>query len=115
VVVDRVLDAGARAMAIYPTDALGAAAVTVDAIWPSGSRQRVIEFSTRPGWERRYWFDTPFDWPTGTRIQMEIRFDAERGDVPPAGTVLLILNTVARALDRASPQEREPKPIIASR
>ena len=111
VVFGRVLDADVRAMAIYPTEAIAGATVTVDAVVPSGMRQRVIGFTPRPGWERRYWFETPLEWPRGTRLEIALAFDAEgssppsdatpAGRVPPpAGTPLLIINTIPSASPR---------------
>jgi hypothetical protein len=108
VVFGRVLDAGVRAMAIYPTEAIAGATITVDAVVPSGLRQRVIGFTPRPGWERRYWFDAPLEWPRGTRLEIALAFDADgtspssdaslAGRVPPAaGTPILIINTIPLA------------------
>ena len=111
VVFGRVLDAGVRAVAIYPTEAIAGATVTIDAVVPSGMRQHVIGFTPRPGWERRYRFDAPLEWPRGTRLEIALAFDAD-GTAPPsdgapagrvrpaAGTPILIINTIPHAAPR---------------
>ena len=35
-----------------------------------GLLQRALEFTARPGWERRYAFDPPFDLAPGTKLQV---------------------------------------------
>jgi hypothetical protein len=57
-----------RVLSVYPTGASDNTTVTLDATLPDGSVRRIIEFAPRPGWDRRYAFETPFDLPAGTRL-----------------------------------------------
>ncbi len=70
-----------RALALYPDPAAGAAAVTLVAIRPDGTRETLIAFRPRPGWARRYWFREPIVLPRGTRLELQAR--AEEPLLPP--------------------------------
>jgi hypothetical protein len=59
-----------RLVAVYPGPASAGSAVTLDATLPDGGVRRVIEFVPRPGWERRYAFERPFDLPAGTHLRL---------------------------------------------
>ena len=59
-----------RLLAVYPTAAAAGAKIVVDIISKEGPLQRALEFTARPGWERRYAFDPPFDLPAGTKLQV---------------------------------------------
>lgn len=84
------LASGTRVLSLYPTPAAAGALVTIDAIPPGGVMQRVIEFTPRPGWDRRYVFDAPVDLPAGTELTVSIGWPDR---APPAGP-LLVFNTV---------------------
>jgi len=58
-----------RVLSLYPTPAGSDARVTLDARAPDGAVTRLIEFAPRPGWDRRYTFDPPFELPAGTTLQ----------------------------------------------
>ena len=75
---------GVRVLAVYPSTAPAGAKVTLDATMPDGMTRRIIEFTPRPGWDRRYTFDPPFDLPAGTRLS------------PAEGVVLNVVPLPAR-------------------
>lgn len=75
---------GVRVLAVYPSAAPAGAKVTLDATLPDGVTRRIIEFTPRPGWDRRYGFNPPFDLPAGTRLS------------PAAGVVLNVVRLPAR-------------------
>jgi hypothetical protein len=79
-----------RVLSLYPAAAAAGARVTVDAIPPEGLMQRLIEFTPRPGWDRRYVFDSPVDLPAGTQLSVSV---GPVDSAPPAGP-LLVLNVV---------------------
>ncbi|HEX5632355.1 MAG TPA: hypothetical protein VFX50_03970 [Gemmatimonadales bacterium] len=72
-----------RLVSVYPSPASAGRRVTLDATLPDGATRRIIEFTPRPGWDRRYAFDPPFDLPAGTRLS------------PADG---LVLNVIPRSL-----------------
>jgi hypothetical protein len=82
--------AATRVLSLYPAAAAAGARVTVDAIPPEGLMQRLIEFTPRPGWDRRYVFDTPVDLPAGTQLSVSV---GPVDNAPPTGP-LLVLNVV---------------------
>jgi hypothetical protein len=90
VVLGTRLAAGTRVLSLYPTPAAAGTLVTIDAIPPGGVMQRVIEFTPRPGWDRRYVFETPLDLPAGT----ELSISATSAERAPSAGPLLVLNTV---------------------
>jgi hypothetical protein len=94
VAMGRSLAGAIRVVSVYPTAALAGCTVKLDAIPPGGPLRRLIEFSPRPGWERRYAFDTPIDLPAGTQLQLNVSFDPEGVNRPPAGADVLVLNVV---------------------
>jgi hypothetical protein len=89
-----VLESGARVLAIAPAPAAAGVPLTVDARLPDGRRQRVLAFTPRAGWERRYWFETPLEWPRGTELQVHLALDDESAR-PAPGAPLLIVDTAA--------------------
>ena len=66
----------ARALAIYPDNAVTNAQVAVTAIHPDGTRDELIVFHPRPGWVRRYWFREPVSLPPGTRLSVRVNPDS---------------------------------------
>jgi len=68
-VTGQTLSEGVRVLSLYPVPAATGATVTLDATLPNGAARRLIEFAPRPGWDRRYTFDPPFELPAGTRLQ----------------------------------------------
>jgi hypothetical protein len=85
---------GIRVLSIYPAASSAGARITVEAIPPEGLLQRLIEFSPRAGWERRYAFDTPVDLPRGTQVSVSASWDGESAARPADGGALLVLNLV---------------------
>ena len=67
---DSPLRGAVRVLSVYPSAANAGAVVTLDAGSPTGMEQRVIEFTPRPGWGRRYAFDPPIELAPGTRLQL---------------------------------------------
>jgi hypothetical protein len=59
-----------RLVALYPRPTSAGTTVTLDATFPNGAVQRLIEFAPRPGWDRRYAFERPFDLPAGTQLRV---------------------------------------------
>jgi hypothetical protein len=59
---------GVRLLSVYPAAATAGATLTLDATLPDGVTRRIIEFTPRSGWDRRYVFDPPIDLPAGTRL-----------------------------------------------
>jgi hypothetical protein len=93
VVAGRALGAGVRVLSIYPGAASAGARLTIEAIPPEGLLQRLLEFSPRPGWDRRYAFDTPIDLPRGTKLSMSAVWGDETA-LPSSGADLVVLNVV---------------------
>jgi hypothetical protein len=60
---------GMRLVGLYPFPGNSGAPVTLDAMLPDGTVRQLIDFTQRPGWDRRYVFDPPFDLPAGTRLR----------------------------------------------
>jgi hypothetical protein len=73
----RVLTEDVRALALYPTIGLNNASVEVVATRPDRTRMVLIDFHPRPDWLRRYWFREPVPLPSGTTIDVTVRFDDE--------------------------------------
>ena len=46
--------------------------VTLNAVRPDGSRVTVAGFTTRAGWDQRYWLAKPVDLPKGTKLEAEM-------------------------------------------
>ena len=63
------LRGGVRVLSVYPAASSTATLATLDATSSDGATRRIIEFTPRPGWDRRYAFDPPIDLPGGTRLQ----------------------------------------------
>jgi hypothetical protein len=63
-----VADEDVRALAVRSADAPSDVRVRVDAVRPDGSRQAIGGFSTRAGWDQRYWLARPMSLPKGTRV-----------------------------------------------
>jgi hypothetical protein len=58
-----------RIVSLYPAPSLDGVTVTLDATLPDGATRRLIEFTPRAAWERRYAFDPPLDLPAGTELR----------------------------------------------
>ncbi len=80
-------DADVRALAVRSADAPSDVRVRVDAVRPDGSRQPIGGFSTRAGWNQRYWLARPMPVPKGTR------FDVSTSGAPP-GSMRLWLDVI---------------------
>jgi hypothetical protein len=78
----KTLDRDVRAIAIYPDALPRNARVTVDAVLPDGSQQRLIATRSLPEWSRRYWFRNPIALPRGTRLNAHVSRDDE-ADLEP--------------------------------
>jgi hypothetical protein len=61
---------GVRVLSVYPLPTASGGGITLDATLPDGATRRLIDFTPRPGWDRRYAFDAPFDLPTGTQLRV---------------------------------------------
>jgi hypothetical protein len=68
-----------RVLAVYPSLAVDGTHVTLDARPPGGEPRRLIDFTPRREWARRYTFDVPFDLPAGTRLQLVTSAPPESG------------------------------------
>jgi len=60
---------GLRVLSVYPAAGASGRRLTLDATLPNGETRRLIEFTPRPGWDRRYAFDPPLNFPAGTQLQ----------------------------------------------
>lgn len=69
-VSSQTITAHTRLLAVYPTAAAAGARIVVEIIPKEGLLQRALEFTARPGWERRYAFDPPLDLAPGTKLQV---------------------------------------------
>jgi len=65
-----VVDEDVKALAVRSAEAPSDVKVRVDAIRPDGTREPVGGFSTRAGWDRRYWLARPIPMPKGTRLDV---------------------------------------------
>jgi hypothetical protein len=59
-----------RLLSVYPTQTAAGATITIDAVINGVAQQRLIEFRSRPGWDRRYTFDPPIVLPLGTALRL---------------------------------------------
>ena len=95
------LAAGTRVLAVYPTAAAAGATITIDVIPEGGVQRRLLEFTPRRGWERRYWLEAPIDLPRGTQFQTSVTFETQPAE-PLPGPVI-ILNTIPIRQEAATP------------
>lgn len=58
-----------RVLSVYPAAGASGRRLTLDARLPNGDTRRLIEFTPRPGWDRRYAFDPPLNFPAGTQLR----------------------------------------------
>ena len=65
-----VVDEDVQALAVRSADAPSDVAVRIAAVRPDGSRLPVSGFSTRSGWDQRYWLARPAALPKGTRFEV---------------------------------------------
>jgi hypothetical protein len=65
-----VIDEGIQALALRSVDAPSDVAVRIEAVSPDGSRLPIGGFSTRSGWDQRYWLERPAALPKGTRVDV---------------------------------------------
>jgi hypothetical protein len=93
IVSSQVVKAAMRLLSLHPAAASAGATVTLDALQPSGARQRLIEFAPRPGWDRRYAFEAPVDLPAGTQLSVAASWDD--GRPASASSDLLVLDVVS--------------------
>jgi len=82
----RTLDAGVRALAIYPEPGLHDTTLVVRATRPDGTTETLIAFRPQADWARRYWFRDPVVLPAGTRIDVRATTDAAAA-LPPPGAL----------------------------
>jgi hypothetical protein len=59
-----------QALAVRSADAPSDIAVRIEAVRPDGSRLPIGGFSTRSGWDQRYWLERPASVPKGTRFEV---------------------------------------------
>jgi hypothetical protein len=64
------VDDDVRTLAVRVADAPSDVGVRVEAVRPDGSRVPLSGFSTRAGWDQRYWLARPATVPKGTRINV---------------------------------------------
>jgi hypothetical protein len=84
-VTSETIAAPTRLLAVYPTAAAAGSKIVVEVTPKGGLLNRVLEFTARPGWERRYAFDPPVDLPAGTTLQISS---------PGSGAIVLNLASV---------------------
>jgi mono/diheme cytochrome c family protein len=65
-----VVDEDIQALAVRSADAPSDVDVRVAAVRPDGSRLSISGFSTRSGWDQRYWLARPAAMPKGTRFEV---------------------------------------------
>jgi len=65
-----VVDEDVQALAVRSADAPSDVAVRIEAVRPDGSRLPISGFSTRSGWDQRYWLQRPATVPKGTRFDV---------------------------------------------
>jgi mono/diheme cytochrome c family protein len=65
-----VIDEGIQALAVRSVDAPSDVAVHIEAVSPDGSRRPIGGFSTRSGWDQRYWLERPAAVPKGARFDV---------------------------------------------
>jgi hypothetical protein len=73
-----VLDEHVQGVAVRSMDAPSDAQVVVDGVRPDGSRVAIAAFSTRSGWDQRYWLARPVDLPKGTRLEATSRMEGSQ-------------------------------------
>jgi mono/diheme cytochrome c family protein len=72
-----VVDEDVQTLAVRSADAPSEVSVRIEAVRPDGSRLPISGFSTRSGWDQRYWLEHPATIPKGTR------FDVTTTGAPP--------------------------------
>jgi hypothetical protein len=85
----------ARALALWPEPALAGAVVRVETVDAAGVRTPLATLAPRAEWERRYWLKEPLDLPAGSTLRATATWPAT-APPPPAGTVLLGVDTLPR-------------------
>jgi mono/diheme cytochrome c family protein len=65
-----VVDEDVQTLAVRSADAPSDVAVRIEAVRPDGSRLPIGGFSTRSGWDQRYWLARPASVPKGTRFDV---------------------------------------------
>ncbi len=65
-----VLDQDVQALAVRSADAPSDVSVRIEAVRADGSRLPISGFSTRSGWDQRYWLARPASVPKGTRLNV---------------------------------------------
>jgi mono/diheme cytochrome c family protein len=68
-----VVDEDVQALAVRTAAAPSDVAVRIEAVRPDGGRLPLGGFSTRSGWDQRYWLARPATVPKGTRIEVTTR------------------------------------------
>jgi len=64
------VDEDVQALAVRSADAPSDVAVRIEAVRPDGSRLPISGFSTRSGWDQRYWLERPATLPKGTHFEV---------------------------------------------
>ena len=85
-----VLEEHVQGVAVRAAAAPSDVQVIVEAVRPDGARVPVAGFSTRAGWDQRYWLASPVDLPMGTRLEVKTT-----GDLPQSLRVWLDATTTA--------------------
>jgi hypothetical protein len=65
-----VVDEDIQALAVRSAEAPSDVTVRIEAVKPDGSRLPIGGFSTRSGWDQRYWLERPTVVPKGTRLDV---------------------------------------------
>jgi hypothetical protein len=65
-----VVDEDIQALAVRSAEAPSDVTVRIEAVKPDGSRLPIGGFSTRSGWDQRYWLERPAAVPKGTRFDV---------------------------------------------
>jgi hypothetical protein len=71
----RTLDEDVEALAVAPDQVPPNVTLRIAASLPDGSRVPLVRFTTKPDWERRYWFERPVLLPRGARIEVSGKFN----------------------------------------
>jgi hypothetical protein len=65
------LDERVQGLAVRSATASSDVRIAIEAVLPSGSRMTLAGFTSRAGWDQRYWLARPVDLPKGTRLEVK--------------------------------------------